>query len=102
MRRFIAGTVIAGSLALATGAAAAPVCADRDQVIDSLADRYHEMLSAGGLQDETTLVEVWVSGNTGSWTILVTRADGMSCVVATGLNWQQHETATPAADDVQS
>lgn len=81
---------------LATIAALAPAiaqaqqmrCADRTLVTDRLADAYGESFVGGGLGSATSLFEVWQSEETGTWTILMTRADGQSCIVATGTHWQ--------------
>jgi hypothetical protein len=63
-------------------------CADRGLVTDRLADAYGETFAGGGLGNATSLFEVWTSDETGTWTILMTRADGQSCIVATGTHWQ--------------
>jgi hypothetical protein len=41
-----------------------------------------------GLANNGTMLEIATSGE-GSWTILVTRPDGVSCVVATGEAWER-------------
>ncbi|MEM9012270.1 MAG: hypothetical protein AAGE18_13655 [Pseudomonadota bacterium] len=63
-------------------------CAVRDQVVDRLSERFGETPAGIGLSNPNALVEVWTSDETGTWTILVTRADGVSCVVASGSNWR--------------
>ncbi len=40
------------------------------------------------------VLELFVSA-TGSWTILVTRTDGLSCITASGENWTPTETEIP-------
>ena len=64
-------------------------CAPREAIIDRLKTKYGESLAAGGLQSAVQLVEVWTAPETGSWTILTTRADGKTCIMATGSNWHQ-------------
>lgn len=64
-------------------------CAPRDAVIERLKSKYGESLSAGGLQSAVQMIEVWTAPETGSWTILMTRADGKTCILATGTNWHQ-------------
>ena len=71
-----------------SGPAAAQVhCAPRDVMVERLSDRFGESLEGGGLQSEVAVFEVWTSAADGSWTILMTRADGVSCVMAAGTDW---------------
>ena len=35
------------------------------------------------------MIEVYSSDETGTWTILVTRPDGTSCLLAAGQRWEQ-------------
>ena len=82
--------VFASALMMALGAQAAlamPHCGSRDDVVASLADQHHETHRASGLESETGLMEIWASDADGSWTILLTRPDGQTCVMATGSYW---------------
>ena len=63
-------------------------CAARDSVVGRLAAKYGESFAGGGLQNSTSIFEVWFSEEEGTWTILMTRADGMSCVMAAGTHWR--------------
>ncbi len=62
-------------------------CALRQAVTDKLEQSYHEQASAFGLTNNGMIIEVFTSPE-GSWTIFVTRPDGVSCLLATGENWQ--------------
>jgi len=64
-------------------------CAERDKVVERLATGYGESFQGGGLQSEEQVIEVWFSEEDGTWTILLTRAEGTSCVMASGTNWRQ-------------
>jgi hypothetical protein len=83
--------------ALAAGlAVAAPqiadargVCAPRDRVVERLATAHDEVPIGAGLQSGSRLIEIWRSPETGSWTVLLTRADGMSCILAAGEHWRK-------------
>ena len=68
--------------------AIAPPCAERSAIIERLSLKWGESFAGGGLQSETSVFEVWMSEEKGTWTILKTSADGMSCVMATGTNWR--------------
>ena len=59
-------------------------CAERDQVINRLAEGYGETRQSIGLGANNSVVEVFASEETGSWTITVTSAAGITCLVATG------------------
>ncbi|MDZ4094640.1 MAG: hypothetical protein U1D35_06985 [Paracoccaceae bacterium] len=71
------------------------VCTARQVLVDQLAGKHAEQLSGLGYQTGSQVMEVWSSYETGTWTLLVTRADGVSCVVATGTDWTQHVSARP-------
>ena len=88
-----------GAVALAGAAEAQTgVCADRDSVVDRLAVEYGETRQAIGLASADQVVEIFASDETGSWTITVTRTDGMTCLVAAGQNYQElDEALTPTA-----
>ena len=82
---------VLGAIILAIPAHAAN-CANRDIVVERLQSRYDESFAAGGLQSTSssqTLVEVWASAETGTFTVMLTTAEGLSCVVATGTDWHQ-------------
>jgi hypothetical protein len=44
------------------------------------------------------VVEVYASSETGSWTIVVTRPGGPTCLVAAGQSFQQLNEALPNLD----
>ena len=64
-------------------------CAERDSVVDKLSVKYGEAFGGGGLQNAESIFEVWISEEKGTWTILRTRADGTSCIMASGTNWRE-------------
>ncbi|KUJ76618.1 hypothetical protein [Ruegeria profundi] len=82
------------SLAFGMAATAPPAfaknCAQREHVIAKLQDSYSEELVFGGLQKTSgaqAVMEVWTSKETGSYTVLVTHANGMTCIVAVGTDF---------------
>ena len=86
----------AASVLIGTSMAALPVqaanCANRDLVVERLQSKYDETFTAGGLQvsqTTQTMVEVWASQETGTFTVMLTTPEGMTCVVATGTDWHQ-------------
>lgn len=86
MRHAIALSIFA-TLASVVSVSAMPHCGDRDTVVSALGDLYGEHHVASGLQSSTGLLEIWSSGDGGSWTILLTRPDGVTCVMASGTYW---------------
>lgn len=80
-------------LAVTTTAAQAG-CALRDVVVEKLKTKYAEQLTAGGLhssQSRTAVVEVWASPETGTFTVMLTNPNGISCIMASGTDWFDHE-----------
>lgn len=86
------------TLALGTGfalaasaAAAQPQCNDRTQVLELLAKKYKEAPVASGVTNNGGLVEVLTDAKGGTWTIIVTTPQGVSCLVAAGEGWRTME-----------
>ena len=59
----------------------------REKIVAGLEKKYQESVTAAGITSKNKMVEVLTS-ETGSWTILVTNTHKMSCLVASGENWQ--------------
>jgi len=78
--------MISAALAAATlgSPALAAICAPREIVVDRLAEKYGESRQSMGLGANNAVIEVFASGETGTWTITVTSAHGMTCMVASG------------------
>jgi hypothetical protein len=75
-------------------------CAPRDRVIERLASAYGETRQSIGLGQNNTMVEVFASVESGSWTITVTSAGGLTCLVASGQAFElvSETLPTPAED----
>lgn len=100
-KRLCSTAVIFGAAALAPPLAAQAqaqgvACLPREALVERLEGRYNEHLAGGGLQNPQQLLEVWTSEETGSFTVFVTRPDGVSCIVATGLHWNAATESRPA------
>ncbi len=87
MPRILTGLIFTAAMMPATLHAQAN-CAARDTVIEKLETGYGEVFAGGGLQSSTKIYEVWFSEEKGTWTILMTRSDGFSCIMASGTNWR--------------
>jgi hypothetical protein len=65
-----------------------PACVKRTDLIKHLESKYHEAPAAVGLADNGSLLEVFASKSGETWTVTVTMPNGISCMVATGQQWQ--------------
>jgi len=63
------------------------VCDQRMTIVSSLSDDYKETRNSIGLANSGSVVEVF-SAVDGSWSMIVTRPDGISCLIAAGRNWE--------------
>lgn len=89
-------TVLVGMLSLTSPASAqpppqtalTPACHSHADLTEMLHQKYAERPSALGVQANGHLVEIFVSNDGASWTIVVTRPDGWSCIVAVGEHWE--------------
>ena len=95
----LAAIGVLASLLAAQAAAAMPHCGDRDTVVAALTDRYSEHHVASGLQSDTGLLEIWASESDGSWTILMTRPDGQTCIMASGTHWLERQKPEMASGE---
>jgi hypothetical protein len=62
-------------------------CAPRAEIVQYLAAESKEQPVAVGAASHGTRLEVFASPN-GSWTLLVTLTNGMSCLMNAGTDWQ--------------
>ena len=74
-------------------AAGSGACAARGAIVAKLKERFGETLRSVGVQRSDGVVEVYASETTGTWTILVTRPDGRSCLLAAGELWTEQPEA---------
>ncbi|MFT4784209.1 MAG: hypothetical protein ACI9IV_001952 [Paracoccaceae bacterium] len=65
-------------------AQSAPNCGEREKIVDRLAEGYGETRQSIGLGANNAVIEVFASAETGTWTITVTSANGVTCLVASG------------------
>ena len=94
---FAAAALIATD-ARAQGAQGAQ-CGERTAVAERLASGYGETRQSVGLAANNSMIEVYASDATGTWTIVVTTAAGMTCLVASGTNYQLVAERLPKPGD---
>ena len=102
-KRLLGMSLTFGMAAMAPPALAAN-CAARDSVVESLESKYAERLTAGGLQatrGNQSVMEIWASTETGTYTVLITNAHGISCIVAAGTDFFKL-TGQSVEDDIES
>ncbi len=63
-------------------------CGERAAIVDALERRYDEIAVARGIENNGELIQLFASARTGTWTILATRTDGVSCVLAVGEHFE--------------
>ncbi|MDH5410826.1 MAG: hypothetical protein OEY16_05510 [Alphaproteobacteria bacterium] len=98
MKRFILALIGISSIALMASPASSEenVCGKRNDIISRLENGYQEFNSAMGVSTNGSLVELYTSEN-GTWTLMLTRPDGVSCLIAAGQNWEAFDAVTPAS-----
>lgn len=85
---FAGALAMLGSAVFAGGPAHAEAnCDVRKSLIAKLSNGYAEQPVAIGLASTGNVVELLISTE-GTWTILVTRPNGIACVAAVGRDWQ--------------
>ena len=65
-------------------------CAPRDMLIERLDEQYGEQLQSLGLQPDGSILEIYANLETGTFTVLVSRPDGSSCMSGSGQMWEQN------------
>ncbi len=67
-------------------------CGPHDTVAAALAKQFGEQSHAMGLAQDDTVMELYASAQSGTWTLTVTLPNGLTCLVTAGGNF---ETVTP-------
>lgn len=74
-------------------------CAPRDAVVEKLAENYGETRQSIGLGANNSVIEVFASIETGTWTITVTTPNGLTCLVTSGQSFELLSEALPPKGD---
>lgn len=75
-------------MATAASTLASPNCGQRSEIIAILAERYGETPRGIGLAANQSMLEIYASSATGTWTATATSAGGTTCLIASGEGWQ--------------
>ncbi len=92
MSRLRAAIPLATALSLSAFAAPALAqsqCNEHGTVLGQFKTSYEEVPIAAGLTQDGRLLEVLSSGDTGTWTILLSKPDGVTCVIMAGEAWRK-------------
>lgn len=84
-------TLFSCSPAYAQGA---PVCLARENLVETLEGRYKESLFGIGISNGN-LMELWTSPETGTFTVVLSAPNGISCALASGKGWEEAPESTP-------
>lgn len=70
------------------------VCGDYEEITDKLEASYQEYRHGLGLAANGSVIEIRVS-ETQTFTIIIVRPDGLTCLMAAGENWEGIKKPTP-------
>lgn len=86
---------LAAIMALAAGPVAAN-CADTPTVVEYLAGQYGEQIQVTGIDNAGFAMVVWANPDTGTWTVTVSSAEGITCVISAGTLYDRAANGEPA------
>ncbi len=86
----IGATLLPGILFAALPVRAQTVDLPRADVVEQLGAQYAEAQTAVGVTQEGGVIEVFATDDGSTWTLVLTKPDGTSRVVAAGETWIKH------------
>lgn len=93
-----ASLFVAAAAVIPQFAAAQPMCGDRDELMARLASQYGEVRQGTAAASPTSFYELLGSRRTGTWTVLLSGANGYSCIVSSGQDRRAASAALEARD----
>lgn len=84
-------TLAAVFVILALPVRAQGLCAPRDYILTEFAQRHHERPVAAGLAANGAVLELLMSKDGSTWTLIATGPNGITCIAATGTDWSPRE-----------
>lgn len=79
-------------------AASSPQCDERGKIIEYMEKKYKETTIAAGVTSGGGLVEVLSTADGGTWTIIITSPQGMSCLMSAGEGWRVQKSKLQPTD----
>jgi hypothetical protein len=80
--------IIIGALFASPALAQSRNCAERERVIERLGGTFGESRQSIGLAANNQVMEVFANLESGSWTVTVTLPSGMTCLIASGMAYE--------------
>jgi len=77
-----------------TAHSATAQCTNRAEFVAKLKEHYSEAPQNIGLMPNGSMIETFAHPETGTWTILITSPEGVSCMVASGTAYEIINTST--------
>ena len=97
MKRFMIALIgVSFTALLAAPASAQSICGKRDEIVSRLESGYQEHNSAMGMSTNGGLVELYTSEK-GTWTLMLSQPNGVSCLIAAGENWESFKLPKSAS-----
>ncbi len=76
---------------------AAPQCGNHDKIVEVLGDKFKETRRVMGVVNAKAVMEIFMSPQ-GTWTMVITDTSGLSCITASGEEWQDVPVAVAGLD----
>lgn len=89
---------LAGAIIAQSAHAQGSNCADRTSIVAQLEKKYGETAQSVGLGRDNGVLEMFASTETGTWTIILTKPSGMTCLMAAGEAFQDLDGKTKKTD----
>ncbi len=98
MRTFLLAAAIGSSIALTVAGVASAqntrACTQRDAALNHLSQKYSESPIAIGLTSNGGVIEVLTAPSGKTWTIVITMPSGLTCMIASGEEWEAIDQIT--------
>lgn len=80
-------------LHLSAASAMAIQCGPTEAVLTGLASRYQEQIVSRGLMPDGSMAMVAATPDGATWTLLLVKPDGQTCMMAAGRDWETFPAA---------
>lgn len=86
------------ALCVASPALAEPQCGPTGAVLQWLSESHGEHMHARGFVQSGEMFGVFGNTESGTWTIVIVRGDGTTCLIAAGRDFALHDAPAPGTD----
>ena len=73
-------------------------CGERSDIVSDLATKFGETPRGVGINHDNSIIEIFASDETGTWTALVRTPSGRTCIVAWGTDWDGNPSGAEKAE----